>query len=95
MMLVLALVLAAAATPYEEGVQALQSKRYGEAQAQFQKCLTAEPDNADCHWEIGWAFWMQGMWKEVVEHWSRVDELDPNREGLARGLAQANENLAL
>jgi hypothetical protein len=38
---------------------------------------------------------MQSMWKEVVDHWSRVSELDPNREGLARGLAQAKENLAL
>jgi hypothetical protein len=94
-MLALFLVLAAAATPYEEGVQALQSKRYAEAQAQFEKCLAAEPDNADCHWEIGWAFWMQGMYKEVVDHWSRVEKLDPNREGLARGLAQAKENLSL
>jgi poly-gamma-glutamate capsule biosynthesis protein CapA/YwtB (metallophosphatase superfamily) len=94
-MLSLALVLAAAATPYDDGVQALQSKRYGEAQADFQKCLAAEPDNADCHWEIGWAYWMQSMWKEVVEHWTRVDELDRNREGLARGLAQAKENLVL
>ena len=94
-MLSLVLVLAAAATPYEEGVQALQSKRYGEAQAEFEKCLAAEPDNVDCHWELGWAFWMQSMWKESVEQWSRVSELDPNREGLARGLAQAKENLAL
>jgi poly-gamma-glutamate capsule biosynthesis protein CapA/YwtB (metallophosphatase superfamily) len=94
-MLSLALVLVAAATPYEEGIQALQSKRYGEAQAQFEKCLAADPDSADCHWEIGWAFWMQSMWKDVVEHWTRVEELDRNREGLARGLAQAKENLAL
>ena len=34
---------------------------YGEAQAQFEKCLAAEPDDADCHWEIGWAFWMHEL----------------------------------
>jgi poly-gamma-glutamate capsule biosynthesis protein CapA/YwtB (metallophosphatase superfamily) len=94
-MLALVLVAAAVATPYDDGVQALQGKRYGEAQAEFQKCLASEPDNVDCHWEIGWAFWMQSMWKDVVEHWSRVHELDPNREGLGRGLAQAKDNLAL
>jgi poly-gamma-glutamate capsule biosynthesis protein CapA/YwtB (metallophosphatase superfamily) len=94
-MLALAFVAAAAATPYEDGVLALHGKRYAEAQAAFQRCLEAEPDNADCHWELGWAFWMQSLWKDVVDHWSRVSELDPNREGLARGLAQAKDNLAL
>jgi poly-gamma-glutamate capsule biosynthesis protein CapA/YwtB (metallophosphatase superfamily) len=94
-MLTLVLVAAAAATPYDDGVQALQGKRYREAQVEFDKCLAAEPDNVDCHWEIGWAFWMQGRWQEVVDHWSRVHELDPNREGLGRGLAQAKDNLAL
>ncbi len=94
-MLSLVLVAAAAATPYDDGVQALQGKRYAEAQADFQRCLAAEPDNADCHWEIGWAFWMQSMWKDVVDHWTRVNDLDPAREGLGRGLAQAKDNLAL
>jgi hypothetical protein len=94
-MLALVLLSSAFATPYEEGVLALQGKRYGEAEKDFQACLQADPKNVDCHWELGWAHWMQNEWDAVVEHWDVVAKVDPDREGLARALAQAKDNVGL
>lgn len=94
-MLLLSAVITALATPYEDGVAALQEKRADAAISAFSECLAAEPNNADCHWEKGWAHWMKGDWERVVEHWNTVKGLDPERQGLQRYLSQAQDNLQL
>jgi hypothetical protein len=95
MWIYLAAGLAAANPSYDAGVTAMQEKDYGSATAFFTKCLRSEPGNADCHWELGWAHWMESDWGKVVEHWSKVSELDPGRKGLDTYLPQARDNKAL
>ena len=86
---------ARAASPYEEGVAALAEKNAPVAVAAFQRCLLNNPHDIECHWEIGWAWWLQGRWDQVVAHWERVEAADPGRKGLSEYLSQARDNLGL
>jgi len=82
---------------YDHGVAALAEKDPGAAIGHFKTCL-AEPDSPhllDCHWEIGWAYWLTGDWMTVVEHWTVVQQTEPNRSGLSTYLSQARDNLSL
>ena len=78
---------------YERGREA---QRRGEAEAAivaYDRCLAATPQNADCHWEMGWSYWSLGQWDRVITHWEAVQKLDPAREKLPRYLAEARTNL--
>ncbi len=90
---------AEAADPdYAAGVVALRDKDAARARAAFDRCLAKHPDGPvaeECHWEAGWAAWVQGDWGAVVDHWEAVKRVDPDREGLAGYLAQARDNLGL
>lgn len=82
---------------YDHGVAALAEKDTGAAIGHFQTCI-AEPDSPqllDCHWEIGWAYWLTGDWMTVVEHWTVVQQTEPDRSGLSTYLSQARDNLSL
>lgn len=94
--LLLALVPAALANPdYDAGVEALKVKDTARAKASFESCLKSEPANTECHWELGWVYWVENRWPEVVKQWEQVQKTDPSRKGLADGLAQARDNVAL
>lgn len=82
-------------TPYDLGVAALAEKRSADAITHFDQCLESDPQNVDCHWEIGWAHWLEGQWGDVVDHWNTVAQLDPQRPDLQRYLSQAKDNLSL
>ncbi len=79
----------------EQGIAALATKDAASAIDHFQRCLNETPAQLDCHWEIGWAYWLLGEWGEVVEHWEQVEAADPQRDGLSRYLSQARDNLSL
>lgn len=81
--------------PYAQGVAALAEKNAQDAIIAFQACLQQTPDRLDCHWEIGWAYWLTGDWKQVVFHWEAVEKQQPERDGLGRYLSQARDNLSL
>lgn len=87
--------LAFANPDYDAGVVALKAKDTAAARVSFEKCLKTEPQNVECHWELGWVYWVDGRWPEVVRQWEEVQKVDPNRKGLADGLAQARDNVAL
>ncbi|MFT4974151.1 MAG: poly-gamma-glutamate capsule biosynthesis protein CapA/YwtB (metallophosphatase superfamily) [Myxococcota bacterium] len=95
LMLNAALAQQTTATPYEQGVAALATKDAQAAIGHFKTCLRDDPKQLDCHWEIGWAYWLEGDWGEVVTHWSTVRDAEPDREGLSRYLSQARDNLSL
>ncbi len=81
---------------YGEGVGLLRDKKLAPAIEAFQRCIDTQPDQvANCHWERGWAHWMNGDWDKVVTDWTAVRTVDPTREGLSRYLAQAEDNLGL
>ncbi len=84
---------------YAAGVALLAEKKAASAIVAFDRCLAAEPAGsavaADCHWESGWAHYLEGDWARVVKHWEAVQAVDPERDGLDRYLSQARDNLGL
>ena len=80
---------------YEIGVEALTNKDYIRAETHLKNCVQANPQNAECHWELGWAYWMQGKWPQVVSSWKEVQELDPQRKELSTYLPQAADQAKL
>ncbi|MBM76016.1 MAG: capsular biosynthesis protein [Proteobacteria bacterium] len=79
----------------EQGKTALQNKNYEQAQEALNLCLSKEPNNEDCLWEIGWAYWMMSQWDLVVKNWNSLESLNPNHTGLKEYLPQAQDNLNL
>ena len=90
---------ALADTPLSRGKAALASKDVATARAEFESCIAAEAPasevGAACRWELGWALWLQGDWKGVVEQWEASRAVVPEREGIDKYLAQARDNLGL
>ena len=87
--------LAFANPEYEIGVEALKNKDYVRAETHLKNCTQANPQNVECHWELGWAYWMQGKWPQVVSSWKQVQELDPQHKDLATYLPQATDQAKL
>ena len=58
-------------------------------------CVKANPQNTECYWELGWAYWMQGKWSNVVSSWKEVQKLDPQHKELATYLPQATDQAKL
>ena len=91
---------AALANPdYEAGVAALKARDNPGAIAAFGRCVAAEPPGSPeataCRWELGWAYWNQGNWPQVVAQWEPVAAVDPTRQGLREYLAAARDNAAV
>ncbi|HHO50516.1 MAG TPA: CapA family protein [Deltaproteobacteria bacterium] len=88
---------AALATPTEillqEGMTAQRAGDVALALQRYQACLEADPTHVGCHWEIGWSYWTEGRWSEVVKHWNRVKELDPSHTQVYKHLPAAEEHL--
>ena len=94
--MLLSLISLAFANPeYEMGIAALQTKEYAKAQVHLYNCTKVEPQNIKCHWELGWAYWMQNKWDDVVRAWKKVQELDPNYPELDTYLPQAADQAKL
>ena len=62
---------ALADTPLSRGKAALAVKDVATASKEFEACIAAESPasevGAACRWELGWALWLKGDWKGVVE----------------------------
>jgi hypothetical protein len=79
----------------QAGVAALKAKNADEAITHFSSCIAEKPDNEICHWEIGWAHYLNGDWGQVVNHWEKVAKINPSRTDTAEHLATAHAQLAL
>ena len=71
---------------YEQGVKAMNSKRFAEAQARFAQALRNNPRFAEAHNYLGYSLVMEGSpnYPMALEHYNRAIRLKPN-------LAQAYE----
>jgi tetratricopeptide (TPR) repeat protein len=71
---------------YDQGVRAMNSKKFAEAQARFAQALTENPRFAEAHNYLGYSLQMEGMqnYSMALEHYNRAIQLKPN-------LAQAYE----
>jgi tetratricopeptide (TPR) repeat protein len=90
--------LASAATPAEllaQGMAAQKSGNSALAVEKYDACLKLDPNNAPCHWEIGWSYWTRNDWQQVVDHWKKVAVLDPARPDLKKHLPAAEAQLAM
>jgi poly-gamma-glutamate capsule biosynthesis protein CapA/YwtB (metallophosphatase superfamily) len=94
-MLFFLLSLALANPEYQIGVEALQNKDFSRAETHLNNCIRANPQNIECYWELGWAYWMQGKWSDVVVSWKKVQKLDPKHKEVAIYLPQATDQAKL
>ena len=55
----------------------------------------AEPDNADCWWELGWAEWIAGDWQGVIDAWAEMLGGVPGTEysGVRGGTSTGTERI--
>ncbi len=92
----LTLLLLAPDADYAAGVAALKEKDAAAAEAALSRCVEAAPTRVDCRWELGWAYYLQGRWEEVVRTWETVLRLDPEHPEVRHHLetARAQADLA-
>ena len=74
----LALLLLAPDADYAAGVAALKAKDAVAAEAALTRCVEVAPTRVDCRWELGWAYYLERRWDDVVRTWEEVLRLDPN-----------------
>ncbi len=87
-----------AQTDLDTGRALLADKNADGAALALQRCIDRSPPaaiEADCQWELGWARWLQADWTRVVTAWTRVQALDPDRDGLAEYLGQVRDQLSM
>ncbi|WP_439329232.1 CapA family protein [Corallococcus praedator] len=80
---------------YARGVEALKSKDSATAIAELSACVQAAPSRADCRWELGWAYSLDGRWSETLTQWTQVRALKPDQPDLEGALTQARSQAAL
>lgn len=80
-------------TPYVLGKKALKDKDGATAISEFSKCVSAQPDDAECHWELGWSFFLEHEFEKARVEWLTVKRLAPQRTGLDKVLKTINRHL--
>ena len=73
----------------QQGVTAMQEKRVDDAISLLSQCTKAEPQNAQCWWELGWARYVKRDWPGAIAAWTEVQRIAPQTEGLAEALGKA------
>ena len=88
-------ILGAGSSDYQSGVDALRAGEATTAQTHLQAAAAAEPQNVKAHWELGWAYWLQGDFAAAAASWSTVQTLDPTHAEVGTWLPQAQERARL
>lgn len=83
----LSILMLAWAGDLEDGIAALKEKRVEDAVALLGHCTTAEPQNAECWWELGWAHYVRRDWGKALAAWQQVEVLMPSHPDLEKQLA--------
>ena len=95
----LSIPLAIANPHYETGRALLGEKNSTEAIQAFEQCIAetakSDPVSMDCHWEMGWAYWLKNDWSNVIKHWEIVKKNQPDRADLNQYLSQARRHIGL
>jgi hypothetical protein len=80
-----------AADSFSDGVKALSEKDAPAAIVAFEACASASPARVECHWELGWAHYLQNDWAAVVSAWEQVLALDPQHPEVKVWLTEARD----
>jgi WD40 repeat protein len=76
------------------GFELQQDGNAVEASKAYLNCLKEEPECVACLYEIGWSYWKQGEWQQVIRTWEQVLKVDPKHAEAAQYLPSAKETLA-
>ncbi len=87
--------LGAGTSDYERGVAALKAGQSTTAQTHLQAATAADPERVEAHWELGWAYWLQGDFASAAASWSTVQSLAPSHPEVGTWLPQAQERARL
>jgi DNA-binding beta-propeller fold protein YncE len=79
---------------YKKGVAAQKQRKNELALAAYLRALELNPNYAEAHYEIGWAYWVMNNWKQVVHHWQRAKKLGVKKSELEWYLGTAKQNLS-
>lgn len=85
----------AASALFTQGVEALKAKDFPTAISALSECTRLVPERVDCRWELGWAYSMEGRWREALEQWTEVERLEPSHPDLVDALEQARAQVRL
>jgi len=86
---------AATDSSYTRGKKALGARDGETAITAFSQCLITQPKNVECHWELGWAFFLTHDYEKAQSAWRAVKRMTPKRPGLAKVLNTINEHVAI
>ena len=86
---------AAGSSDYQRGVDALKAGEATTAQQHLEAATAAEPLLVEAHWELGWAYWLQGDFAAAAASWSTVQSLEPTHPEVGTWLPQAQERARL
>lgn len=82
-------------SPYDLGKRALDERIPDVAIRSFSECVLGYPDDVECHWELGWSYFLNFEYGKAKSEWEIVARLNPKREGLDKVLERANSHLEL
>lgn len=82
-------------TDLAAGVAALKAKDPHAAVAALSRCLARDPENLECRWQLGWAYWVLVDWAKVVETWEPLAARTPPYESVAVQLPVAQGQLEI
>jgi hypothetical protein len=94
MLALLALALASPQAHLADGMAAMKAKRPADAVTAYRACIAEDAAVVECHWELGWAYWVQNDWEGVVQTWTQVQRLQPSHSELPKHLPTAQGHLA-
>ena len=78
-----------ATAAFRDGFDHQKAGRTGDAVRSYRRCLEIESDCVPCNYEIGWSYWVQERWTDVIGQWERVLELEPGHADATRWLREA------
>lgn len=77
----------------DAGLIALKEKRADDAVTALKRCVGSDPIGVQCHWQLGWAYWLRNDWEAVVREWEAVAAINPAYESVQTQLAAARGQL--
>lgn len=80
---------------YTRGKKALAARKGVTAITEFSQCLIIQPKNVECHWELGWSFFLTHDYEKAQSAWHTVKRITPKRCGLTKALKTISEHIAI
>jgi DNA-binding beta-propeller fold protein YncE len=82
----------AATQHFRAGFAFAETRQARSAISKFQACLEADPNCVPCLYEIGWVYWTQSEWDNVIKNWEQVLQHDPHHVLVTTWLGPARDH---